>query len=171
MESRSPARRLAFDGALLCAALALSYLESVLPIGIILPLPGVKLGLANIVVALLVWRGQPLDGASVSFSRICLAALLFGGPISFAVSLAGGTFAFAALCLCAYPLRRFVGLLGTSVMCAAAHNLGQLLAVCVLLSGGVALAYLPVLLAAALLTGTATGIVLILIDRTKTALF
>lgn len=163
----SRARRLALDGAMLCAALALSYLESILPAWFLIPLPGVKPGLANVVITLLVWRGLTADGAAVSFSRICLAALLFGGPVSFFISLSGGAAAFAALCLCAFMLRRFVGLLGTSVLCAAAHNIGQLAAVSLLMSPGAAMAYLPVLLAAALVTGTITGIILILLDRVK----
>lgn len=163
----SQARRLALDGAMLCVALALSYLESILPAWFAIPLPGVKPGLANIAVTLLVWRGLTADGAAVSFSRICLAALMFGGPVSFFISLSGGAAAFAALCLCAFMLRRFVGLLGTSVLCAAAHNIGQLAAISLLMSPGAAFAYLPVLLGAALVTGTITGIILILLDRVK----
>ena len=163
----SPARRLATDAALLGVALMLSYIESILPLGLIVPLPGIKLGLANIVIVLLVWRGYAGDGAAVSFTRICLASVLFGGPLSFAISLAGGIFAFAALCLCAFILRRFVGLLGTSVLCAAAHNAGQISAAALLLYDGAVFSYLPVLLAAALITGTVTGIALILLERVK----
>lgn len=163
----SSARRLALDGAMLCVALALSYLESILPAWTLIPLPGVKLGFANIVTVLLVRRGYAADGAAVSFARICLSALLFGGPVSLFISLAGGASAYAALCLCTFVLGRFVGLLGTSVLSAAAHNIGQLSAVAVLMSPTAAFAYLPVLLFAALFTGTITGIILLLLERVR----
>lgn len=161
------ARRLALDGAMLCVALALSYIESILPAWILVPLPGVKPGLANIVMVLLVRRGYVADAAAVSFARICLSALLFGGPVSYFISLAGGAAAFLAMCLCAFALGKFVGPLGTSVMSAAAHNVGQLVAVSALMSPSAAIAYLPVLLFASLFTGTITGIILILLDRVK----
>ncbi|HPT84893.1 MAG TPA: Gx transporter family protein [Bacillota bacterium] len=163
----SKARRLALDGAMLCVALALSYLESILPAWTLVPLPGVKPGLANIVTVLLVRRGYVADAAAVSFARICLSAMLFGGPVSYFISLSGGAFAFFALCVCTYALGKFVGPLGTSVMSAAAHNIGQIFAVSVIMSPTAAIAYLPVLLFASLFTGTITGIILILLDRVK----
>lgn len=163
----SRARRLALDGAMLCVALALSYLESILPVWTVIPLPGVKPGLANIVVVLLVRRGYVADGAAVSFARICLSALLFGGPVSFLISLSGGAAAFSAFCLCTFAFSKFVGPLGTSVLGAAAHNIGQLAAVSLLMSPSAAAAYLPVLLLVALFTGTITGIILILLERVK----
>ena len=101
---------------MLCVALALSYLESILPAWTVIPLPGVKPGLANIVVVLLVRRGYVADGAAVSFCANPLPfGAAFGGPVSFLISLSGGAAAFAAFCLCTFAFSKFVGPLGTSV--------------------------------------------------------
>ena len=93
------ARRLAYGAALLCIALAFSYLEAIAPISLVIPLPGIKLGLANIAVMLAFFCLSPIDAALVSFARIALSALLFGSPVSFFFSLCGGALAYLSLFL------------------------------------------------------------------------
>jgi len=90
----SQVKKLSFSALMLGCALALSYIEAIFPMPSFLP--GFKLGLSNIAVMLTVFCAGPLSGAAVLIAKISVSALLFGTPISFAISLLGGIFAFAA---------------------------------------------------------------------------
>ena len=151
-------RRVAADAVFLVLALALSYIEVLIPFGTFLPLPGFKLGLANILVMILVWRVSPTDGAVVSFLRVMIMGLLFGTPISMFFSAGGALLSFLTLVL----LERFSGnaisFIGISVLSASAHNLGQLICAGSVFDFGVVVTYLPLLLVASAIFGTISGI-------------
>lgn len=155
--------------ALLAAlALALAALESLIPLP--LPVPGMKLGIANIVtVAAAFWLG-PVDAAVVLGVRILLAAFLTGQLATLPFSLVGGACALAVTL--AFVRFASTGQLRLAAMAAAvAHNIGQI-AVAVVVTGTPAIAfYLPVLLvagvAAGFLTGTVTEAVLERLPRPK----
>lgn len=140
-------------------AMMLSYLESLLPLTPLIPLPGFKLGLANTVTVLVFALVSGRAAATVSALRILLMGLLFGSAVSLFFSAAGGLLSFLALLLAGRLLRK-CSFLGVSVLCAAAHNIGQLLAAVCLFGFEIFLSYLPVLLLAALLSGILTGILL-----------
>lgn len=163
MASRDKLRRLCLDAMLLGGALLLSYLEAILPLTIWLPLPGFKLGLANILITLTFVTISPWDAAILSLSRITLMSLLFGNITGFTFSLCGGMLSYLGLWLLAHWGKRLFSMIGVSVGCAALHNLGQLLAAALIFGTEVILGYLPILLIAALLFGTVTGELLRLI--------
>ncbi len=149
--------RLAADAAFLSLALVLSFVESFLPAAV-LPLPGFKIGLANLAILAAFYRtGRLADAAVISLCRCLVTFLLFGNPTGLLFSLCGGALVLVMLGL----LRRVRGLsfVGISVLCALAHNLGQLTAA-VLLTGWAVLAYLPALLAASAFYGTINGVLL-----------
>ena len=152
--------RLCRSAALLVLAFALSLLEHLLPLSLILPLPGVKLGLANVVITVLFFYGSPLDAGIVSGTRILLSALLFGSPISLLFSALGGLFSYLVLWGCRPFQKRFFSFVGISVLSATGHHIGQICAAWILFDSGVFLTYLPVLLLAGLITGGATGALL-----------
>ena len=161
--SDETARRTAFRGLLLCLALIFSYLEAQLPLAVI-PVPGVKLGFANLVVSFAAYVCGMKTAAAVSLLRVCITSLLFGSPTTFWFSVTGAVF---SLCILAFLLRiapHAVSPLGVSVACAAAHNAGQLAAAAILLSPAVT-AYLPVLLFAGMAMGTVTGLLLTVLLR------
>lgn len=167
-------RRLACDAMLLCAAVILSYVESFVPLIFFVPVPGIKLGLANIAVMVAAYDSGGVgtginDAAVISFTRICIMALLFGTATSFWFSLTGGAVSFIMLVFCRFILRSAVSPVGTAVACAAGHNAGQILAV-VLIFGDTSLFYfMPWLLIVSIFTGIATGVLLyILAERLKT---
>ncbi len=160
MVSRDKLRRLCFDAMLLGIALLLSYLEAILPLTAWIPLPGFKIGLANIIVTLAFVTTSPASAAIISFSRIAIMGILFGNASSFFFSLCGGILSYIGLWLLARVLRRFFSMIGVSVGCAALHNLGQLIAAAFMFGTGAILGYLPILLVAALIFGTVTGILL-----------
>ena len=146
------ARSIALCAVLTALALGLSTLENLFPVTLIVPLPGVKLGLANIVTVLTILTARCLLGGLFAGN---LSALLF--------SLLGG---FTAM-LVMIVLKRCKGLsiYGVSIGGAAAHNIGQMAAACITLGNTMVLGYLPFLLAVSLLTGTLTGFVAGLLFR------
>ncbi len=159
------AQRLARMGACLCAAMLLSYLESILPLSAVIPLPGVKLGLCNLVIFLCAAFLSLRDAGAVSLCRTLLTALLFGTAASFFFSLCGALFSFLILLL----TRRawFVRLSAVSVctLSAAFHAIGQLAAAAVLFSPEMSLSYAPFLIAACIPCGALCGIAATLLLR------
>lgn len=143
--------------ALLAAlALALTALESLIPVP--LPVPGMKLGVANIVtVAAAFWLG-PADAAVVLGVRIVLAAFLTGQLATLPFSLVGGACALAVtLAFVRFSSADRVRL--AAMVAAVAHNIGQI-AVAVVVTGTPEIAfYLPVLLVAGVVAGFLTGTV------------
>jgi heptaprenyl diphosphate synthase len=159
---------------LLCAAVILSYVESYIPLIFFIPIPGIKLGMANIAVMVAAYDLSGVgtgikDAAIISLTRICFMALLFGTVTSFWFSLTGGAVSFIMLVFCRLVLRSAVSPVGTAVACAAGHNAGQILAA-VLLFGDASLFYfMPWLLIISIFTGIATGMLLyILSERLRT---
>jgi heptaprenyl diphosphate synthase len=138
---RTAARTAAESGVLVAAAFALSYIEHWIPAA---PVPGLKLGLANIVTLIALYRLGTRYAALVAAARCVLAALLFGGLGSLAFSLTGAFFALAAMA--ALNGRKAVSVYGVSVAGAAAHNLGQTLAASVLMQTPAVFSYLVWLL-------------------------
>lgn len=153
-------RRVASDAVMLVLALVFSYIEAILPLELLLPLPGFKLGLANIVITVLVWRISLVDAAVVSALRVLIMGLLFGTPVSMMFSFGGALLSFAALALLRGVGGQLFSFVGISVLSAAAHNLGQLICAGVLFGAAAILSYLPFLLIASAVFGTVSGLLL-----------
>ena len=137
----------------LCAsiALVLSYIEALLP-PIFAAVPGIKLGLPNIILIFLLYRCGVGKTALVSLVRILLMLWIFGNVSTFYYSLAGAALSLAAMAL----LKRldFLSTVGVSVAGAVLHNVGQILVAMVLLDTA-ELAYYLIVLA---VTGTVAGV-------------
>lgn len=148
-------RKTVLCAVLTALALALSYLEHFIPLQLIVPLPGVKLGLANIVTLLCLY----LLGSGCAFAVLvcrCVLGAVFGGSLSALLfSLTGGILAMSVMCLC--KKMRIFSVFGVSILGAAAHNIGQIAVAMCLLGSVYAAAYLPYLLLVAVFTGFATG--------------
>lgn len=151
-------RSLCIDAVFVTVAMMLSYMEVLLPSSL-LPLPGFKLGLANVAIMLVFSLVGKRDAAVVSAIRIALMGLLFGNLSSFFFSAMGGLLAYLTLLL-SHKLLPRASYVGISVLSAAMHNLGQLLAAVCLYGASIFLSYLPFLLLAACLSGTLTGLLL-----------
>lgn len=136
-------------------ALTIWAAEAVIPPPV--PLPGVRLGLANIVLLLVLYLWDRRDAALVLAVRLILSAAIAGTLMSFLYSLAGGLLALAVMALLRDRVSdRRVWML--SAYAAAAHNLGQLLAARLILGAPGLWAYFPVLLLSGLVTGVFTGL-------------
>lgn len=153
-------RRLCADALMLCAALMLSYLEAILPIHLILPLPGFRFGWAQLAVTLVFFRVGRADAALVSLSRVLIMGLLFGSATTLYFSLCGAVLSYVGLWIGHIALRPRCSFIGLGVLCAALHNTGQLVAAATLFGSGIVMAYLPVLLLSSIVFGGLGGWVL-----------
>ena len=143
-------KKVALTGLLIALALILSYLESLVPMSF--AVPGIKLGLPNLVVVFALYRLRPSFAAAISLVRVALVAILFGSVLSLAYSAAGAVCSFLVMLLLKKTGR--FGCTGVSVAGAVTHNLAQIAAAAVLLETGALAWYLPVLV----LTGTLAGV-------------
>ena len=156
-------RSIALCAVLTALALGLSTLENLFPVTLVVPLPGVKLGLANIVTVFALYELGALPALAILTARCLLGGLFAGNLSALLFSLLGGLTAMLVM----IALRRCKGLsiYGVSIGGAAAHNVGQMAAACITLGSTMVLGYLPFLLAVSLVTGTLTGFVTALLMR------
>ena len=142
--------------ALLCAiALTIHMVEAQIPP--IVPLPGVKIGLANIVTVFAVFALGPGEASMILTGRIFLGAVFAGNFSSILYSAAGGACAILVTIL----LRKFVTkrqLWAAGSLGAVAHSIGQVAAASLLMGSAGVLVYFPVLMAVSVVTGFCTGL-------------
>lgn len=156
---RSIAKITALVGAMGALALALSYLEALLPAFPGFP-PGGKPGLSNIVTMFM----ASSVGCGYAFFITVIKGLFAGitrGVTAMLMSLSGGILSTAAACLLFRFFKNKFGYIGIGIICAVCHNIGQLSVAC-LISGTVSLiwGYGPLLLVFAVVTGMLTGAIL-----------
>ena len=155
MSGMKKTRSVAHSAVLIALALALSYTERFIPLQLLIPLPGVKLGLANIVTLMALYLLGGKHAFAILAVRCVLGSLFGGGVTGLLFSLTGGLLSMAVMTLCKrVPL---FSIYGVSILGAAAHNVGQILAAMLVMDSVYVGAYLPYLLAVALFTGSATG--------------
>ena len=135
-------------------ALTIFLAEAQLPV---IPIPGVKLGLANIVTVYAMFVMGPGDALMVLSARVFLGAVFSGQPMTLIYSAAGGLLSWCVLCLLGRLLTEQQIWLA-SPAAAVFHNLGQLLAAAAVMRTWAVLAYLPYLVIAAVLAGLFTGV-------------
>ena len=134
-------------------------LESLVPLELFLPLPGVKLGLANLfIAAAFVTLGKGY-AFGVLIARTLLIFLFSGNPYALLLSLAGGCLSYIGLLLLVPLAFKVFSYIGVFAACAALHGVGQCLAACVFI-GTPVLAYLPLLGSACTLTGALCGLLM-----------
>ena len=154
---RLTTRELTVCAMLVALALALSYLESFFPLSLVIPLPGVKLGLANVVTLFALYALGPGQAVLIVLGRWFLGAMFAGNINALLFSLLGGAAALAMMMLLSRGRR--LSIYGVSIGGAAAHNCGQVAAAVWTLGNTAPLYYLPVLLGVSLGTGTLTGVI------------
>ena len=156
-------KKLALGAVLTALALGLSTIENLFPVTLLIPLPGVKLGLANIVTVFALYELGAVPALTILVARCLLGSLFAGNASALIFSLLGGLTAMLVMIL----LKQLSGLsiFGVSIGGAAAHNVGQIAAAMITLGNTMVLGYLPFLLGISLLTGTLTGFISALLFR------
>ena len=150
-------KQLTLCAVLTAMALALSYLENFFPLSLAIPIPGVKLGLANIVTVFALYVLGPGQAMLILLARCLLGAVFAGNMKALIFSLLGGVS--AMLVMIGLSRWRRLSVYGVSVGGAAAHNCGQVAAAVLTLGNTAPLYYLPILLGVSLFTGALTGLV------------
>ena len=147
--------RTAYFGVFTALALILSYVETLIPISF--GVPGIKLGLANLVIVIVLYTYGGREALLLSVTRILLSGFLFGSLSMIFYSLAGGVLSLAVMVF----LRRLGGLSvqGISMAGGVFHNIGQLLLAMVVVETYQVGYYVPVLLISGLVTGLVIGVI------------
>ncbi|MCM1387594.1 MAG: Gx transporter family protein [Bacillus sp. (in: Bacteria)] len=148
-------KKVVLPGFLLALSMILSYIESVLPFAI--GIPGVKLGLPNLVVVLLLYTYGAKEAFIVNVLRILLSGFLFGNLYSILYALAGAVCSFVLMLL----LRKagYFSVAGVSIGGGVFHNIGQILVAIIVVETYAPAFYLPFLLIAGAVTGFVIGII------------
>lgn len=147
-------KKVAQYGLLVALAMVLSYIEAQMPAFFMVP--GMKLGLTNVVVLVALYRMRNRDALLINGVRIVLVALTFGNTFSMLYSLAGGALSFLAML--AGKLSKAFSVVGVSVLGGVAHNIGQILVAIAVLENGNLAYYLPFLLISGLGAGVLVGV-------------
>jgi heptaprenyl diphosphate synthase len=159
--SLDEARSWARVGVLAALALVLSYIETFIPLPV--PVPGIKLGLANLVIIIAIYRMGFRYSFTINMVRIVAAGLLFSGVFGMIYSLAGGILSIIVMYLLCRTNK--FSMVGVSMAGGVCHNLGQLMTAVVLLQNTGILSYFPVLLFSGLISGILIGILDYIIEK------
>lgn len=155
MYTRISTKKIALCGVLTALAMIFSYIESVIPVPI--PVPGIKLGVANIAVITILYVLGVKEAIVINLLRIVLTSLLFGNVNSFLFSISG-----AALSLTTMIIMKkldFFSCIGVSVCGGVMHNIGQIIAAVFIMGSEAIVFYLPVLIISGVFTGVVIGVV------------
>ena len=148
-------RKVAIFGVFTALALIFSYVELLIPINF--GIPGAKLGLANLMTVLVLYKMGIKEALALSVTRIILSGFMFGNLFGILYSLSGGLLSFLVMVLLKKSDRFSVA--GVSIGGGTAHNIGQLLVAMVVVQTYQVVYYLPVLLVAGEVTGLLIGLV------------
>lgn len=155
MNSHISTKNIALCGVLTALAMIFSYVESIIPVPI--PVPGIKLGVANIAVITILYVLGVKEAVIINLLRIILTALLFGNLNSFLFSISGAILSMTIMII--MKKLDFFSYIGVSVCGGVMHNVGQIIAA-VFIMGSEAIAYyLPVLIVSGVFTGVVIGVV------------
>ncbi len=142
-------------GFCLAVALILSYVESLIPISF--GVPGIKLGLPNLVVVLLLYRQSAKEAILVNAARILLSGFLFGNLFAIIYALAGAAFSFTAMII--GKRINIFSVVGVSVLGGVFHNIGQVIVAILVVETFSIAFYVPFLVIAGTVTGGLIGVV------------
>lgn len=147
--------RVAFFGVFTALALIFSYVETLIPLNF--GIPGIKLGLANLLIVILLYKRDAKEALLLSIVRILLAGFLFGSMFSILYSLAGGILSLLVMAL--LKKSRKFSVMGVSIAGGVSHNLGQLVVAMAAVETYRVGYYFPVLLTAGMITGMLIGVI------------
>ena len=148
-------KKIATSALMIALAMILSFVESQIPS--FFPIPGIKLGLANIAVIFALYRLSIKDAIVVSLIRVVVVSTLFGTSLTLAYSLSGAVLSLLIMVLLK-KLDRF-SIVGVSVAGGISHNIGQIIMAIILMHNSVISYYLPFLIMSGVVTGVVIGLV------------
>ena len=157
-------KKTAYYASMVAVALIFGFVEFLVPFDF--GIPGIKLGLANLVAIFLLYKNGFVPAISVNVARIFISGILFGNVMSIFYSLCGGILSITVMWLA--KKIRFFSTVGVSVLGGTVHNLGQLLAASVIIGFKAIRFYAPFLMVSGVVTGFLIGLAAtVLINRVK----
>lgn len=144
-------------GILAASAIALSTLEGLVPVSAFIPIPGLKLGIANLAVMTAFYLFGKKSAAAVAFIKVLSVFLTFGNVSSAFISSFGTLFAYVSLIITKKHIEKRITFIGVSAFSALSHAVGQLLAACILTGSTASLALLFPLGLCSIATGMLCG--------------
>jgi heptaprenyl diphosphate synthase len=151
----SRTRKMVLMGILVSQALILHLIERMIPVPV--PVPGIKLGLANAVSLLTIILFGPKEALAVVAMRTFLGSVFGGGVASFIYSFIGGSISTIAMAIMYKRFKNLFSLPAISVVGAIFHNIGQILVASLIVQNAKLFYYLPLLLISAVVTGLFIG--------------
>jgi heptaprenyl diphosphate synthase len=148
-------KKVAYFGVFTALALIFSYIESLIPINF--GIPGAKLGLANLMVVIVLYKMGAKEAYMLSMVRIVLSGFLFGNLFGILYSLAGGILSLSIMTLLKQTDK--FSIIGISMAGAVFHNMGQLIIAGIVVESANVIYYMPALLIVGLATGLVIGII------------
>ena len=148
-------QKAAYFGEFTSLALIFSYVETLIPVNF--GIPGAKLGLANLIIVIFLYKTNWREALLLSVVRIVLSGFIFGNLFAILYSLAGGILSLAVMALLQKSGKFSV--IGVSIAGGASHNVGQLIVAMIVVETYQVGYYLPVLLVAGVITGALIGII------------
>jgi heptaprenyl diphosphate synthase len=148
-------KKVAFLGMCIALSMILSFVESQIPP--LTAVPGVKMGLPNIVMVFMLYKVGAKDTAIVSILRVILVGILFGTPLSMIYSLAGAALSLIGMIL--LKKTNWFSPITVSIVGGIAHNIGQIIAACFWTNTAEVAFYLPVLLISGTIAGAVIGLI------------
>ncbi|MGP1570241.1 MAG: Gx transporter family protein [Eubacteriales bacterium] len=154
MQSQINTKKLTSSALIASLALIMSYVEFLIPMPF--PIPGIKLGIANLAILIALYKLGPSYALPINLLRIAIAGLLFTGLFSTLYAASGALLSFVVMIFLKNTDK--FSIVGVSMAGSVAHNLGQLLIASFIMSTPHLLYYFPVLLFSGMLTGILIGI-------------
>lgn len=147
-------KRVAYCALLTALAMIFGYVEALIPFGF--GIPGVKLGLANIVIVLALYMLPACQVFAIQLMRIVLVSFLFGNLSMMLYSLAGGMLSLVVMLL--LNRRDVFSITGVSIAGGVSHNIGQLIVAALVVQNLKIMFYFPIMIMAGLITGCLIGV-------------
>lgn len=147
-------KQLATLSILITLCLIFSYIEFLIPFNF--ALPGVKLGLSNIVVLFALYKLGTKSAFFINIMRIFITAMLFTNPITMLYSISGGLLSFLAMFI--VKKIKILSIISVSISGSIFHNIGQILMASIVLSSQKIILYLPILMVFGIITGGIIGL-------------
>ena len=151
MRNKNTASKIAFLSISIALAMILAFAESRIPS----PIPGVKIGLPNIVIMFILYKFSWKEAVITNLTRVLLVSILFGNVQSMILGLSGAILSLLGMIL----LKKWFAPTTVSVVGGILHNVGQVGAACVVMRTAALVSYLPVLLVSGIIAGVLVGIV------------
>lgn len=148
-------RKIPYYGLFAALAILMGYVEMLIPVPI--PIPGVKLGLANVIIVIMMYFMDAKSAFFVSLIRVLLSGLLFAGFAGLLYSLAGAVCSFLVMALLKKTGK--FSIIGVSLAGGVFHNVGQVAVAAAVVENVKMMYYLPFLLVSGVVTGILIGIV------------